>query len=182
VIKVIAIFTMRADGTHVRQITQLGADPTDKKKQPFQDGAPTWSPDGKRLAFGRTKLSTGHTAIFTIRLDGSGLRRITPWKRDARQPDWSPDGRWLAFYMNSQQDVALVHPNGKGLHIIASAPFSWSSLSFSPDGSKITVGHRVTETANGDIYTMNVDGTHLQDITNTVRHESAADWGPRPSR
>jgi Tol biopolymer transport system component len=178
-IKVYAIFTMRADGTDVRQITQLGADPT--VKQPIEDLTPTWSPDGKRLAFNRTKLSTGHTAVFTIGLDGSGLRRITPWKRDAGQPDWSPDGRWLAFYMNAQQDVALVHPNGTGLHIIASAPFSWSSLSFSPNGNKITVGHRLTETANGDIYTMNMDGAHLQDITNTMRHESAPDWGPRPS-
>jgi TolB protein len=177
--KVSAIFTMRADGTHLHQITQVGADPT--VKQPIGDGAPTWSPDGERLAFSRTKRSTGHTAVFTIGLDGSGLRRITPWKRDAGQPDWSADGRWLAFYMNAQQDVALVHPNGKRLHAIASAPFSWSSLSFSPNGNKITVGHRLTETTLGDIYTMNVDGTHLQDITNTMRHESAPDWGPPPN-
>src|SRR5207247_2886036 len=142
---------MRADGTHVRQITQLGADPA--VRQPFYDLTPTWSPDGTRLAFDRYKLSTGHTAAFTIRLGGSELRRITPWKRDAGQPpDWSPDGRSLAFYMNAQQDVALVHPNGKRLHIIASAPVSWSSLSFSPTGNKITVGHRLPVSANGDIY------------------------------
>jgi hypothetical protein len=69
----------------------------------------------------------------------------------------------------------------KSLHVIASAPFSWSSLSFSPNGNKITVGRRLTETTLGDIYTMNVDGTHLKDITNTMWHESAPDWGPRTS-
>jgi hypothetical protein len=58
VIKVIAICTMRADGTHVPD-PQLGADPTSLRKQ-LQDLTPTWSPDGKRLAFNRLRLNTGH--------------------------------------------------------------------------------------------------------------------------
>jgi TolB protein len=174
-----ALFVMEADGTHVRQITQRGADSS--VSQPLEDDAPTWAPDGLRLAFTRLRRSTDQDAIFTVRVDGTGLRRVTPWRVNGwGQMDWSPDGRWLAFNMNSQQDVALMHPNGTGLHIIASQPFSWSSLSFSPNGNEITVGHRLFETGNPDIYTVTVDGTALRDITNTSAYESAPDWGPRP--
>lgn len=176
---VTALFVMQADGTHVRQVTQRGSDPG--VNQPFEDDTPTWAPGGVLLAFDRLRRDTDQNAIFTVRVDGSALRRVTPWRVNGwGQPDWSPDGRWLAFAMNSMQDVALMHPDGTGIHIIASQPFSWSSLSFSPDGNQITVGHRLVETGNPDIYTVNVNGTALRDITNTSAYESAPDWGPRP--
>src|SRR5215208_6707300 len=40
------------------------------------DGASDWSPNGKRLVF--TRISETVYALFTVRLDGSGLRQITP--------------------------------------------------------------------------------------------------------
>ncbi|HXJ67236.1 MAG TPA: hypothetical protein VNN79_26075, partial [Actinomycetota bacterium] len=127
----VAIFVMRADGTHVRQITQGGADPA--VEQPYEDDSPTWSPTGKRVAFVRVRRSTGGGAIFTMRLDGTGLRRVTPWSLKAGQPDWSPGGGWIAFYTPTDADsfrqVALVHPNGSGLHRITSGAGTWGSLS-----------------------------------------------------
>ncbi len=183
--KVIAIFVMRADGTHARQITQQGADPT--VDAPYEDQTPTWSPTGDRLAFERFRRSTDHQAIFTVRLDGTGLRRITPWRLDASQPDWSPNGRWIAFRTQESSDrhgdIALVRPSGNRLHIITSGSGKWQSCSFSPNGKRITAGHAPGHGAagNADVYTMKVDGTDLQNITNSNRWESAPDWGPRPT-
>ncbi len=177
---VMAIFVMRADGTDVRQVTQRGADPA--IAQPYGDNVPTWSPSGNRLAFVRRRVSTDHSAIFSVRLDGTGLRRVTPWRLDAGQPDWSPDGRWIAFYGPTTSDirhVSLVHPDGSGVHVITSGPGTWGSLSFSPNGRKITASHSPALIA--DVYTMNVDGSGLTDITNSNHFESAPDWGPRPS-
>ena len=31
-------------------------------------------------------------AVFVVNVDGTGLRRLTPWKMLAGDPDWSPDG------------------------------------------------------------------------------------------
>jgi Tol biopolymer transport system component len=87
----VAIFVMRADGTDIRQITQRSADPSQAGR--FADEAPSWAPDGSRLAFERFSETRGHQAIFTVRLDGTGVRRITPWHLDASQPYYSPDGR-----------------------------------------------------------------------------------------
>ena len=178
-INVSAIFVMSADGTHVRQVTQPSA--TGQEQQPFLDGGPTWSSDGRHLAFTRTKRSSERTALFTVRVNGADLRRITSWRISPGQPDYSPDGRWIAFYAKDQSTVQLIHPSGRGRHVIANDPVSYSSLSFSPNGRKITVGHRFSDPGNPDIYTMNLDGTHVRDVTNTNGYESAPDWGPQPS-
>jgi Tol biopolymer transport system component len=181
---VVAIFVMRADGTDVQQVTQQGADPT--IAQPFEDNAPTWSPTDGRLAFVRRRVSTGRSAIFTVRPDGNGLHQVTPWRVSPGQPDWSPDGRWIAFYGPTTSDIrhiSIVHPDGSGLHIITSGTGTWGSLSFSPNGRKITASHSpgFGTDGNADVYTMNVDGTDLTDITNSNHFESAPDWGPRPT-
>jgi len=63
-----------------------------------QGRAPTWSPDGKRLAFESNRGSAGGPyAIFLINRDGTGLTQITDQDLNADHPVWSPDGSHLAF-------------------------------------------------------------------------------------
>jgi TolB protein len=186
---VIALFSMRADGTHVRQITQRAANPD--VSQPYEDLAPNWSPNGKRLAFERHSRSTDHHAIFTVRLDGSGLRRITPWRLDAAQPDYSPDGRWIVFRSHETSDttgdICLVTARGTKLHQVTREPAGtrkWGSVSFSPNGRRITASSAAVvdgEAQLPDVYTFKIDGTEVRDVTRTPdTWESAPDWGPQP--
>jgi Tol biopolymer transport system component len=68
------------------------------ESNPGQGMEPTWSPDGKRLAFASTRGGTdGLYAIFLINRDGTGLIQITDQGLNAHYPAWSPDGRQLAF-------------------------------------------------------------------------------------
>lgn len=67
--------------------------------QPVEDSAPTWSPDGKWIAF--TRKSAGASMgkqIWLMRTDGSEARYLTA-EPDIHHgpPVWSPDGRYLAF-------------------------------------------------------------------------------------
>jgi Tol biopolymer transport system component len=65
---------------------------------PAQGRAPTWSPDGKRLAFESNRASPeGQYSIFLINVDGTGLTQITDQDLNADHPVWSPDGSQLAF-------------------------------------------------------------------------------------
>jgi Tol biopolymer transport system component/DNA-binding winged helix-turn-helix (wHTH) protein len=60
------------------------------------DSSPSFSPDGKRLAFCRN-LTESVNDLYSIGLDGSGLKRLTFDNRDTMGLDWSSDGRSLVF-------------------------------------------------------------------------------------
>jgi Tol biopolymer transport system component len=65
---------------------------------PAQGRAPSWSPDGKRLAFESNRVSAnGVYAIFLINRDGTGLVQVTAPVLNADHPVWSPAGNELAF-------------------------------------------------------------------------------------
>jgi Tol biopolymer transport system component/imidazolonepropionase-like amidohydrolase len=56
---------------------------------------PSWSPDGKRIAF--QGYRDGTWRIFSIAADGSDAKALTSGPFDDREPAWSPDGSKIAF-------------------------------------------------------------------------------------
>src|SRR6188508_387922 len=61
----------------------------------WKDGSPSWSPDGRRIAFYSDR--DGNAEIYVMNADGSGVRRLTNTKADEGYPSWSPDGRTITF-------------------------------------------------------------------------------------
>ncbi len=67
-----------------------------------RDRFPTWSPDGKRIAFASNRhVASGDQAgdydIYAINPDGSGLTRLTDDPGVASDPTYSPDGTRIMF-------------------------------------------------------------------------------------
>jgi Tol biopolymer transport system component len=69
-----------------------------------QEGNPNWSPDGTKLAFDAcmaTSFPCPGTApnyeIFSVNLNGTGLRRLTNAPGIDFNPAWSPDGTQIVF-------------------------------------------------------------------------------------
>lgn len=87
------IYTMHADGSHVRART-------DSRNRYETD--PDWSPNGKKLVFaaGPRHDSDRGSAIYKLRLSGRKLRKLTPHTPDAIEPAWSPNGKRIAFSRN----------------------------------------------------------------------------------
>lgn len=99
-----ALFVVDADGRNLRRVTPTGL---------YAIG-PSWSPDGTRLAFtndvmvvdaGRTTVLDMKDDVYTIRLDGTGLTRLTDDGISAL-PNWTADGR-VAF-------IREISPVGTG--------------------------------------------------------------------
>jgi dipeptidyl aminopeptidase/acylaminoacyl peptidase len=85
--------------THVWIVATDGSSPAAPiRTDLLQESAPTWSPDGKSLAF-LAQPSPSETAkqiaLFQI-VDGS-IRKISKIQSGVDSFAWSPDGRWIAF-------------------------------------------------------------------------------------
>jgi len=52
-------------------------------------------PDGERVVFRSNR--DGNREIYTMRLDGRDLRRLTTDPAEDGEPVWSPDGRRILF-------------------------------------------------------------------------------------
>jgi dipeptidyl aminopeptidase/acylaminoacyl peptidase len=95
-------------------VTRLGGAP---RRLTRRGGlSPSWSPDGRQLAFIRERA--GRPNVYVVRRKGGGLRRLT--RRGGYAPCWSPDGRWIAFIRAG--DVYVVRSKGGGRRRLVNAP------------------------------------------------------------
>jgi Tol biopolymer transport system component len=174
------LWIVDANGTDPRCITQLAPGTS-------WDDEPQFSPDGMRLVFTRVDLAKEKDAVFTVNVDGSDLRQLTPWALNAAgDPEWSPDGKWIVFVTHpadGSENVHKVRPDGKGLTNLTrqrASGFHYLSSSFSPDGKWIVSARTPGAGKNGhaDLVVMRANGSGIRPITKTALWESSVDWGP----
>jgi dipeptidyl aminopeptidase/acylaminoacyl peptidase len=90
------IWIVSTSGGDAIQLTQSG-----------KDSAPSWSPDGKTLAFlsGRD----GTSQVYVISLEGGEAKKLTTLSTGADLFKWSPDGKSIAFtsgvYVDCKDDT-----------------------------------------------------------------------------
>src|SRR5207253_6419876 len=89
-----------------------------------------YSPNGSQIVFARRGPNGCDTksALYVVNVDGSDLRRITPWGFCDDDGSWSPDGTKIAF--EHRGSLFVVHPDGTSL---AKIPLATNSRSFAGD-------------------------------------------------
>ena len=169
------IHVVRPDGSGLRQLThrRRGA------------GAASWSPDGRRIAFG--SIAHGKVQIFVKRLGGR-TRRITPAHANFGAPAWSPDGRWIAATSGHwaqgresfRHTIVVLRADGRRLRTVYDGgAMSATSPAWSPDGRTIAFMHTDIGAlgASPSIYVVPAAGGEARRITEDGAQDDP-DWSP----
>jgi Tol biopolymer transport system component len=148
---------------------QLTEDPTDTE--------PSFSPDSRAIVFSRAG------DIFSVRADGSGLRRVTSGAEIDTAPSVAPNGRYVLFERRANRgapaDLYTVSLNGGATKALTSSADDDHEASFSGDGKLIVFVHSVSVTGGGtadDLYSVRPSGAGLRRLTKTGRID---EWDPR---
>ena len=179
------LYTIGVDGAELSKVSELS-------KSRKTTAAPTWSPDGEKLAF--AAVEGEEAGIYVVRPDGSGQREV--WRSGADGPStpisqvsWSPDGTEVLFVSDrvyvvgadgsdprplspALPDTTLgLDPNDE-LRDVGAVRVAWS-----PDGSRVAVYYPRREdysrATRSLLVTVAADGSDLRTLAGA--HEDDRD-------
>ena len=162
----LVIAVVQPNGTGFRQLTGLpgdrDADPDIARYTFASDDSPSFSPDGRTIAFVR-RYAEGVNSLCKINVDGSNFRII---ERDAQMGEiaWSPDGRTIAFYSEQDGGIHLIDADGRNERALwprTGGP-NQDAPSWSPDGSLVYY-------ASGGIWAAQTDGSGARRVADPPR-------------
>jgi TolB protein len=112
------------------------------------DTFPVWSPRGDRIAF--CSMRDGDFDIYTVRPDGTEVRKLTNSHGNDSHPTWSPDGNWIVFGSSRQgfKDEGMLNEGGPQ--------------------------------PNGELFVMRADGSEVSQLTDNQWEDACPAWRPEP--
>jgi Tol biopolymer transport system component len=168
-----------------------------------QPGAPSWSPDGRRLAFAmggwiyvmrsdgtrflpRTVgglpsfAPNGKTLVYTLNYDiwkqapGGSPTQLT-FTGHADKAQWSPSRASIAFVDEVANEIYVMGTDGLNVTCVTCA----DPLGSVGDPTWAPGSGRIGYSANDDLYVIRVDGSGFRQLTDTPnRHEIECSWSP----
>ncbi len=147
-----------------------------------QIGRPTWSPDGKSIAF--ISNMSGRNNIWVVPSDGGWPVQLTVSDQRQSAPTWSPDGKWIAYQSDYDGDelwdIFLVSPKtGKVVNLTSTREIAETDPTWSPDGRHLAylVKPKTSATPEIDIYdTLMREVKHLTSNTPQDKRNSNPIW------
>jgi Tol biopolymer transport system component len=181
------IYTLKADGSDQRRVTEHTLNDTD----------PSWSPDGRRIAFTRFQPRQGafptqfptQTDIWITEADATGAWPLTETESTwESHPAWSPDGRiaYVAWELDPENPdsnrhaVVVAESDGSDATTIHTRGFPIRQLAWSRDGSRLAFF------SNAKIWMMNANGGELKQFLSGFEGdfwiEKGPSWSPDDDR
>jgi TolB protein len=154
---------------------------------PNNNAFPSFSPDGKRIAY-RT-AGANEQGLRIMKLDDHSITTITTeWDNF---PVWSPKGDCIAFIRKTGADFQIftIGSDGKNLTQLTKTRGIDAHLAWSPDGNRLVFTssrmgfkdealYTNAPQPYGEIFVMNSDGSGLQQLTDDQWEEGGPAWQP----
>ena len=141
---------------------------------PSDDLYPSWSPDGRRIAFNSDR--DGDHDIYVMNADGSDVTQLTHNSSRDLHPVWSPDGRQIAF-SSFWGEIYVMNADGSDVTQLTPNFDFVDRLAWSPDGRQITFSNYLGH-LNSEIYVINSDGSGVTQITHSSWRDDEPEWSP----
>ena len=161
-----------------------------------------WTPDGTKILFRSNGLpdgtidSDGRNDIYLINIDGTSKYRVieSDSSFNARYARFSPNGNMIAFIAASNggqnsgaartDAIYTCNADGSnitrviGMGITGTGFIKAISLSWSPDGTRLTYSAGEKPQEGGHVFIVNLDGTNNIQITHGKPIYDDLDWRP----
>lgn len=174
------LFVMNIDGSETTRLTRT---------RKGDEVLPTWSPDGRHVAFTVTTATADgwQSDIYRMRVATGRTRRLTftPITKEFA-PDWAPDGSEIAFTKQNQTrhryGIAAVGSDGKGLRWVVINPRSGDGYtdvnpSWSPDSQWLAFSRDHGDDAYVDIFKVRRDGSDVSAVSEVSELAENPVWG-----
>ncbi len=158
------IYVMDSDGGNQVRLTN----------HPAVDSHPSWSPDGRRIAF-VSKRDKGYDHIYVMDSDGRHSTRLTKVGAN-RFPAWSPDGKKIVYVRSKGgYQIWVMDADGGNKTQITHAGLNVYPA-WSPDGARIAY----TSFTGGwpEIYVMDANGDNQERLTQHTAATGHPSWSP----
>ncbi|HTY38608.1 MAG TPA: hypothetical protein VMH23_15925 [Bacteroidota bacterium] len=181
------VYTFHVDGSQIRCINSIG-----------DDACSYFTPDGTRLLFTSTRdnldMPRGNYSdpnnypqgaeLYSCKLDGSDVKRLTKNKYYDAEVSMSPDGSWILFtrQIDGKLDLWRMRPDGTEQTQITHTDEWQEGGSFFLDNETILyrAWERKSQGMRGmpmTIFTIRLDGTGTKQITT----DAGTNWAPFPA-
>lgn len=171
-----AIAFVRESGARGIWIVESGGE--ERRLTRGEDYRPSWSPDGKRIAFQR--FDGGGSDLYVMDADGSRVRALTR-RGGYYHPAWSPDGTQIACGRvgKGKGEILVIDADGSNQVQLTHNGWEETHPEWSPDGSTIAFASRRGGSAgSADVYLMNADGSEERRLTRNEAREQEPAWSP----
>ena len=137
------------------------------------------SPDGSWILYNSN--ADGNMDVYKMRFDGSGKQNLTNNPAWDRGGSFSKDGTKIMFRStrkNLGPDICIMDCDGSNQKILLESETAENDQQFSPDGTKILF---TSWSGNSrDIYTMDLDGQNIKQLTNDEYDNLRPMYRPKP--